>query len=241
MTNQQRPVLTGPNWSFDTKIILNYSPIYELFNGSKNIIFGAELKELQPTQAMWLIITPITCVTIQLETATSSLLVPTTTLNLKSPPLLYRAHGEYSLWVKLGKSTPTSLPQPQPPLHHPPTQHEPAVSPGHLFAPPLVEGCGHSQPLPHHLQHCGPQQQQRNGRIDERQAYRQGCRRIDSRMGVLMVGHACQRQGMRIDGGACVSMAGLSTMQREVTKQMDIIEWWQVCKFEYIIYLLHIL
>jgi len=46
MTNQQRPVLTGPNRSFDTKIILNYSPIYELFNDSKNIIFGTELKEL---------------------------------------------------------------------------------------------------------------------------------------------------------------------------------------------------
>ena len=46
MTNQQRPVLTGPDWSFNTKIILNYSPIYELFNDSKNIIFGTELKQL---------------------------------------------------------------------------------------------------------------------------------------------------------------------------------------------------
>ena len=36
----------------------------------------------------------------------------------------------------------------------------------------------------------------------------------------------------------------LSTMQGEVTKETDIIEWWQVSKFEYInliIYLLHIL
>jgi len=36
----------------------------------------------------------------------------------------------------------------------------------------------------------------------------------------------------------------LSTMQREVTKHTDIIEWWQVSKFEYInliVYLLHIL
>ena len=36
----------------------------------------------------------------------------------------------------------------------------------------------------------------------------------------------------------------LSTMQWEVTKQTDIIEWWQVSKFEYInfiVYLLHIL
>lgn len=36
----------------------------------------------------------------------------------------------------------------------------------------------------------------------------------------------------------------LSTMQWEVTKHTDIIEWWQVSKFEYInliIYLLHIL
>jgi len=34
---------------------------------------------------MWLIMTPVTCVMIQLETATSPLLVPTTTLNLKVP------------------------------------------------------------------------------------------------------------------------------------------------------------
>jgi len=36
----------------------------------------------------------------------------------------------------------------------------------------------------------------------------------------------------------------LSTMQREVTKQTDIIEWWQVSKLEcinLIVYLLHIL
>ena len=79
---------------------------------------------------MWLIMTPVTCVTIQLETATSPLLTPTTTLNLKSPLPCCCAHGKYPLWVKPGTLTPPSPP---------------------LFAPPLVQGCGHSWPLPHHL------------------------------------------------------------------------------------------
>jgi len=88
--------------------------------------------------------TPVTCMTIQLEIATSPLLVPTTTHNLKSPPPLCQAHGEHPLRVKPGKLTPPSLPQPQPPLHHPPTQCNPTVSTSHhmgiLLAPPLIEG-----------------------------------------------------------------------------------------------------
>ena len=62
-----------------------------------------------------------------LETAASPLLAPTTTLNLKSPLPRCHAHGEYPLWVKPGTLTPPSPP---------------------LFAPPLIEGCGHSRPLP---------------------------------------------------------------------------------------------
>ena len=79
--------------------------------------------------------------TIQLEAATSPFLIPTTTLNLKSPPPLCQAYGEYPLWVKPGKLRPPSPPQLQPPVRHPPSQHEAAVStgchPGPLLAPPL--------------------------------------------------------------------------------------------------------
>src|SRR6267378_3971319 len=63
----------------------------------------------------------VTCVTIQSETATSPFFIPTATLNLKSPPSLCRAHGEYPLQVKPGKLSPPSPPQLQPPLCHPPS------------------------------------------------------------------------------------------------------------------------
>jgi hypothetical protein len=166
--------------------------------------------------------TPVTCVTIQLETATSPLLVPTTTLKLKSPPPLCRAHGEHPLRVKPGKLTPPSLPQPQPPLRHPPTQRDPAVSTGHhagiLLAPPLVEGCGHSCPLPRHLQRHRLQQRQQDGHIDS--GVSTGTTRIDNRMGVSTAGHVYQQgpcvstAGGRIDSEAGVSTTGWAYRRR---------------------------
>ena len=160
--------------------------------------------------------TPVTHVMIQLETATSPLLISITTLNLKSTPPLCQAHGEHPLQVKPGKLTPPSLPQPQPPLRHPPTQRNPTVSTGHhmgiLLAPPLVEGCGHSYSLPRHLQRHKSQQRQRDGHIDS--GLSTGTRHIDNRIGVSTAGrgHAYRRWGgvMRIDGGEgpCISTAG---------------------------------
>jgi len=170
---------------------------------------------------MWLIMTPVTCVTIQLETATSPLLIPTTTHNLKSPLPLCRAHGKHPLRVKPGKWTPPLLPQPQPLLRHPPTQHDPTVSTGHhagiLLAPPLVEGCGHSFSLPCHLQRHRSQQRQRDGHIDSEVLT--GMRCIDNRMGVSTAGHVYQQgpcistAGGCIDGGAGVLMMGKAYWQ----------------------------
>ena len=164
----------------------------------------------------------VTCVTIPLETATSPLLVPTTTLNRKSPPPLCRGHGEYPLRGKPRKLTPPSPPQPQPPLHHPPTQHQPAASltTQTLSLPlPSLRDVGICGPLPRRLQHCGPQQRHWDGcidkgvgisRFDRVQAYRQqdGCVGGGWRAGVSTTG--LSTVGRCIDGGKAyrLSLAG---------------------------------
>jgi len=131
----------------------------------------------------------VTCVTIPLETATSPFLVPTTTLNLKSPPPLCRGHGEYPLRGKPRKLTPPSPPQPQPPLRHPPTQHEPAASltTQTLSLPlPSLRDVGIRGPCHIVSSTVDHNNDTRMGVLTKGWAYRDstGCRRIDSRMGV---------------------------------------------------------
>jgi len=131
----------------------------------------------------------VTCVTIPLETATSPLFVPTTTLNLKSPPPLCRGHGKYPLRGKPRKLTPPLPPQPQPPLRHPPPQHEPAASltMQTLSLPlPSLRDVGIRSPC--HVVSSTVDHNNNTGMgvLTKGWAYRDstGCRRIDSRMGV---------------------------------------------------------
>src|SRR6266567_7101372 len=64
---KQKPVMAGYNQSLCPKITLKYSPVYELSNNPKIIIFGSELTGLWVTEIFVTFIPIVTSVMLHLD------------------------------------------------------------------------------------------------------------------------------------------------------------------------------
>src|SRR6266581_5588932 len=71
---EQKPVRTGYDRSLCPKITLKYSPVYELSNDPKIIIFGSDLTGLWVTEIFVTFIPIVTSVTLHLDSHVSHIL-----------------------------------------------------------------------------------------------------------------------------------------------------------------------